>query len=204
MPKWWDKATETEVENYILYNDIIPSLKAEYVNYTWTPQPFVEAVMDMDKASAEEANLRMIERQLWAKWDTASFNKFFEVDDKWNVSIWYKYEEYIKEQARMSAHLNDWDVDSFLAEAASITNLFTSSDPTWAITLSQIASNINRINMSDSLTAEQKAAASEVLLRDNYEFVQDHIVDLENKLWNTLGKEVTDALIRDILHIYIF
>lgn len=192
------KIDETELKKWRLYDVVIPSIMTTETILWWERMPLVEALMYLDKPDAENAEIKMIERQLKEKWDTSSFEKFFTIDDKWEIDIWYKYKEYLKEESRLADYLNKWDLDSFRAETASITNLYRSNDPTWAITLANITARIKRIYWATTLTPEQKAAAANVLFTDNYDFIQQHVTDLENILLWVKDKEWVDALIADM------
>lgn len=186
------KLTLTELKNEWLYDVVYPSLMSQTTLITGEPMDFLSAIMQLDKAATQRANIKMIERQLKGKWDTEILKKFFNIDKDWNINLWNKYESYLIEQAKLSEALNEWDVHKFNAETASITKMFRDADPYWIMTTVLISSRIKRIADAESLSAEAKAKAIDALLTDNYDFVQTHIPQFIEQLWD---KDVAAAYI---------
>ena len=185
---YWLKKTEkltlTELKNSELYDVVIPAMKSWHlVTKNWD-MPFLEALATLDENALREADIKIVERQLWQLWNQDAIKKFFNVNEKWEVSLTTKYEEFLEEQWKLSSYLRAWDLDSFLAETASITKVFKKDDPYGLMTTTLLWSRVNQINNSNYLSAEQKAKAINVLFTDNAEFIQQHIPELISELWD--------------------
>ena len=178
------KLTLTELKDGWIYDIVYPELLTQQTLVTWEKTDFLTAIMQLDKAATQSANIKMIERQLAERWDNETIQKLFNINKKWEISLWTKYESYLKEQAKLSQALNEWDVDKFIAETSWITRMFRDEDPYWLMTTTLIASRISRINNADTLSVEQKAKAIDALFTDNYDFIQTHIPQLIETIWN--------------------
>lgn len=178
------KLTLTELKDGWIYDIVYPELLTQQTLVTWEKTDFLTAIMQLDKAATQSANIKMIERQLAERWDNETIQKLFNINDKGEISLWTKYESYLKEQAKLSQALNEWDIDKFMAETSSITRMFRDEDPYWLMTTTLIASRISRINNADTLSVEQKAKAIDALFTDNYDFIQTHIPQLIETIWN--------------------
>ena len=184
----WYKGSEklnlTKLKIGWIYDIVYPNLLWQETLITWEKTDFLTAIMQLDKAATQSANIKMIERQLAERWDNETIQKLFNINKKWEISLWTKYESYLKEQAKLSQALNEWDVDKFIAETSWITRMFRDEDPYWLMTTTLIASRISRINNADTLSVEQKAKAIDALFTDNYDFIQTHIPQLIEAIWD--------------------
>ena len=184
---WYKKdnrMTKTKLKDSWLYDVVYPQIMAQQTTITWEKTDFLTAIMALDKEATMSANIKMIERQLALKWEDAQIKKLFKINKDWEISLSNKYKSYLEEQAKLSQALNEWDIDKFKAETASITRLFRDADPYGIATTVLIASRINRINDADSLSAEQKAKAIDALMEDNYDFIQAHIPEFIDAIGN--------------------
>lgn len=182
--KWDYRVTKTKLEDSNQdYSEIYARLPSVVSTITWKESSFLQSIIEMDKAAASQATIKMIERQLAKLWDTKTVQKFFKFDDDWNVNLSSRYESYIEEQAKLSQMLRDEDLEWFIAETSSITKMFEKEDPYGLATTTLISSRIHRINQADNLTPEQKAKAINALMVDNYEFIQQHVPEFIDELW---------------------
>lgn len=168
-------------------------LKSIQSDITWERRSFLESIVMLDKAASMDASIKMIARQLWDSWQSEELEKMFKINDDWEVSLSSRYQAYIEEQAKLSRYLNEGDLESFVAETASITKLYQKDDPYGIATTALISSRINRINQAENLSPEQKAKAINVLMTDNYEFIQKHIPEFIDELWSA-AKEYIDQM----------
>jgi len=185
---WYKKGTKkmnlTELKNSDYYDKFIPALSSARINIKWENVPFLEALATLDENALMEADVKIVEKQLARTWDKEQLDKFFSIDKKWNVNLTTKYESFLMEQWRLSRYLRDWDLDSFLAETASITKVFKKDDPYGLMTTTLLWSRVNMINSSDYLSSEQKAKAINVLFKDNSDFIQTHIPEMITEIWD--------------------
>ncbi len=177
------KVTEKELKDRWLYDQFYAGLAWVKTTITWKTTGLLEAIVALNKPASDAATIKMIERQLSEKWDNESIQRLFKIDEKWNINLSSRYEEYLKEQAKLSSYIRNWDLDSFLAETSSITDMYRKDDPHWIATTVLIGSRIHRINQADTITAEQKAKAINTLMVDNYDFIQQHIPEFIDELW---------------------
>ena len=175
------KLTKTELTDASGDYQLYAYLSSIESDITWERRGFLESIMLLDKPAALSANIKMIARQMEDLWYKDEIKKMFNVDEDGNVTLSNRYQAYLEEQAKLSKYLDEWDLESFVAETASITRLFEKDDPYGLATTMLITSRINRIN---SLSAEQKAKAINVLMTDNYEFIQQHIPEFIDELWS--------------------
>lgn len=190
---WKNKMTKDKLnKNLPLKYSVYDKMKTNVTYITWEQTDFLTAIMQLARPATDTATIKMVERQLSELWDDETIRKIFTFDKKWNVNLSEKYKSYLLEQWRLSSYLQDGDIDSFMAETASITNLFKKEDPYWILTTTMISSRIERINDSTSLTAEQKAKAIETLMTDNHEFIQTHIPEFIDVLWDKAKDYVDD------------
>lgn len=178
------KLTKEDLEKEWLYDVIYPQLVSRQTYITGEKMDFLTSIMLLDKEAAMSANLKMIARQLAEKWEDAQIKKLFNFNEDWEITLWKKYEGYLKEQAKLWRALEEWDMEKFRAETASITRMYRDEDPYGIMTTVLVASRIKRINDADSLSAEQKAKAIDALFEDNYDFIQTHIPQLIDAIWS--------------------
>lgn len=178
------KLTKTELTDASGDYQLYAYLSSIESDITWERRGFLESIMLLDKPAALSANIKMIARQMEDLWYKDEIKKMFNVDEDGNVTLSNRYQAYLEEQAKLSKYLDEWDLESFIAETASITRLFEKDDPYGLATTMLITSRINRINQADSLSVEQKAKAINVLMTDNYEFIQQHIPEFIDELWS--------------------
>ena len=158
---------------------------------TWERRGFLESIMLLDKPAAMSANIKMVARQMKEIWHEEDIKKMFNVNEKWDISLSSRYKSFLEEEAKLSSYLNKWDLESFIAETSSITDMFKKDDPYWVATTVLISSRINRINQAENLSPTQKAAAINVLMTDNYEFIQKHIPEFIDELWTAAKAYIT-------------
>lgn len=192
----WLKKTQklklSEMKDSVYYDEFIPYLLATKISLWWENVPFAEALATLDKTALMEADIAIIEDQLSKTWQKDVISKFFNVDrDTWDVTLSTKYKSFIEEQAKLSWYLQKWDLDSFMAETASVTKMFKKDDPYWLMTSALISSRVNWINQSTSITPEQKAKAINVLFVDNADFIQQHIPEMIDSLWDAAEAYIT-------------
>ena len=178
------KLTKEDLEKKWLFDVIYPQLVSRQTYITGENMDFLTSIMLLDKEAAMSANLKMIARQLAEKWEDAQIKKIFNFNEDWEITLWKKYEGYLKEQAKLWKALEEWDIEKFRAETASITRMYRDEDPYGIMTTVLVASRIKRINDADSLSAEQKAKAIDALFEDNYDFIQTHIPQLIDAIWS--------------------
>ena len=160
-------------------------LKSIESDITWERRWFLESIMLLDKPAAMAANIKMVARQMEYLWQWDEIKKMFNINEKWEIKLSSRYQAYLEEEAKLSDYLNKWDLESFIAETSSITKVYQKDDPYGLATTMLICSRINRINQANSLSAEQKSAAINVLMTDNYEFIQQHIPEFIDELWTS-------------------
>lgn len=187
------KLTKQELTDASWDYQLYSYLKSIQSDITWERRSFLESIVMLDKAASMDASIKMIARQLWDSWQLEELEKIFKINDDWEVSLSSRYQAYIEEQAKLSRYLNEGDLESFVAETASITKLYQKDDPYGIATTALISSRINRINQAENLSPEQKAKAINVLMTDNYEFIQEHIPEFIDELWSA-AKEYIDQM----------
>lgn len=186
------KLTLTELKNSIYYDEFIPHLLATTITLGGENVLFPEALATLDKEALMDADIAIIEDELSKMWQKDVISKFFNVNkETWAVTLSTKYKSFIEEQAKLSWYLQNGDIDSFMAETASVTKMFRKADPYGLMTTALISSRTNWINQSQMLTDEQKAKAINVLFTDNADFIQQHIPELIESLGDKAEAYIT-------------
>lgn len=193
--KWTSKLTKTELEDdsWVYYDEFIWWLKTASIGIWWDTYPFIEWIMSISQPATQQAYAKILARQLKEKW-SEDLNKFFKIWEDWEFTLSKKYQSYLEEQGKMQKALDEWDLDTFIAESASVTNMYQKDDPYGMMTTSLLNSRINRINWADNLSPERKAKAINVLLEWNYEFIQRHIPEMIDSLWYDVAKTYIDNM----------
>lgn len=194
------KLTKQELQDAKWDYQLYAYLGSLQSDITWERRSFLESIVMLDRPAAMAANMKMIARQMKYLWQEDKIKELFTVDDNWDIKLSSRYQAYLEEQAKLSEYLNNWDLESFMAETASITKVFQKDDPYGVATTVLLSSRINRINQAENLSPEQKAKAINVLLTDNYDFVQTHIPEFIDEL-GPAAKAYIDQMNKSIYDI---
>lgn len=184
--KWKDnKWTESEFKAVGNYNQMLLDLWSSVLE--WDDITFFEKLQRLDEDDSTVAALAIIQSQ--AKWeDRKTLNKFFDVTEKddWtqSVKLKYNYEKVLMQVGAMAKAIDSWDVELALAEASTLVNMYSNSDPTGAITASIIDSVYNRVYDTDRFTPSQKQDIMIALFHKNKDFIQKNPEELREYLWD--------------------
>lgn len=184
--KWKDnKWTESEFKAVGNYNQMLLDLWNSVLE--WDDVTFFEKLQRLDEDDSTVAALAIIQSQ--AKWDDRkTLDKFFDVTEKddWtqSVKLKYNYEKVLMQVGAMAKAIDSWDVELALAEASTLVNMYSNSDPTGAITASIIDSVYNRVYDTDRFTPSQKQDIMIALFHKNKDFIQKNPEELRRYLWD--------------------
>ena len=187
--KWtWDKKrSEDEFEDASnwyykmllnLWNSILP----------WDDVTFFDKLQVLDQDASIQAALTIVKEQTTDAEDRKVLERFFDVEEQedWTkiTVLRNSYKSMLTQFGSMARALEEWNVDRFMAESASITNQFKQDDPAGVVTTSLIDSIYQRIYNTESLSPELKLEAMAALFHHNKDFIERNSEQLREKMWN--------------------